>query len=394
MTDVISRLGLRRMTARDTGEVHRVATPLELLFDLVFVVAVSQASQNLHHLISDDHVGQGVLSYLMVFFAIWWAWMNFTWFASAFDTDDWLYRVLTIVQMAGVLVLAAGVHAAMVDFDFLVVTWGYVIMRLALVAQWLRAAASDPSMRRAALRFAVGIAVVQVFWVARMYVLDGEAQFWSFFVLVAAELLVPVWGESAGRTSWHPHHIAERFGLFTLLLLGESLLASANAIIDALSEGEHVPELLSLAAAGLVVTAGIWWVYFAREQHGRLRGVRDGFGFGYLHYVIFAAVGAVSSGVEVELDEILGRAEVSHEIAGLSLTVPIAVVVASAWLILLRTQIAVWASGVVLVSAVLIAFAGLLPVGEYVVAAVLLVGVVIVIETDATARERASAVRA
>ncbi|TQJ32418.1 low temperature requirement protein A [Microbacterium sp. SLBN-146] len=394
MTDVISRLGLRRMTARDTGERHRVATPLELLFDLVFVVAVSQASQNLHHLISDDHVGQGVLSYLMVFFAIWWAWMNFTWFASAFDTDDWLYRVLTIVQMAGVLVLAAGVHAAMVDFDFLVVTWGYVIMRLALVAQWLRAAASDPSMRRAAMRFAIGISVVQVFWVARMYLLEGGAQFWSFFVLVAAELLVPVWGETAQRTSWHPHHIAERFGLFTLLLLGESLLASANAIIDALGEGEHVPELLSLAASGLIVTAGIWWVYFAREQHGRLRGVRDGFGFGYLHYVIFAAVGAVSAGVEVELDEILGHAEVSPEVAGLSLTVPIAVVVASAWLILLRTQIAGWASAIVLASAALIAGAGLLPVGEYVVAAMLLIGVVIVIETDATRRERASAVRA
>jgi len=71
--------------------------------------------------------------------------MNFTWFASAFDTDDWLYRVLTIVQMGGVLVLAAGVHDAMVSFDYAVVTWGYVIMRLAMVAQWLRAAASDPS---------------------------------------------------------------------------------------------------------------------------------------------------------------------------------------------------------------------------------------------------------
>ena len=93
MTDVLTRIGLRRMTSRNPSEPHRVATPLELLFDLVFVVAVAQASQNLHHLISDDHVGQGVLSYLMVFFAIWWAWMNFTWFASAFDTDDWLYRV-------------------------------------------------------------------------------------------------------------------------------------------------------------------------------------------------------------------------------------------------------------------------------------------------------------
>src|SRR3546814_13727939 len=84
--------------------------------------------------------------------------MNFTWFASAFDTDDWLYRVLTILQMGGVLVLAAGVHDAMVDGEYTVVTWGYVVMRLAMVAQWLRVAASDPSSRGTALRMAAGIA--------------------------------------------------------------------------------------------------------------------------------------------------------------------------------------------------------------------------------------------
>ena len=394
MPDVISRIGLRRMTARDADAPHRVATPLELLFDLVFVVAVSQASQNLHHLISDDHTGQGVLSYLMVFFAVWWAWMNFTWFASAFDTDDWLYRVLTIVQMGGVLVLAAGVHAAMVDFDFLVVTWGYVIMRLAMVAQWLRAAASDPASRRTALRFAVGISIVQVLWVARIYLLDDAAQFWTFFVLVALELLVPVWGESAGRTSWSPHHIAERFGLFTLLLLGESLLASANALFDALGEGEHIGELIGLGVSGLVITAGIWWVYFAREQHGRLRGVSAGFRFGYLHYVIFAAVGAVSAGVEVEIDEITGHAHVSGVVAGLALTLPVAIVLVSAWIILLRTSIAPWASALVLAGAVLIALAGLLPAGEYAVAAALLAGVVVVIETDAVRRSPSISARA
>ena len=91
---------------------------------------------------------------------------------------------------------------------------------------------------------------MQVLWLARMYLLDEPWQFWTFFVLVAAELAVPVWAESHRRTSWHPHHIAERFGLFTLLLLGESLLASANAMIDALGEGEHIPELLALAACG------------------------------------------------------------------------------------------------------------------------------------------------
>lgn len=376
------------MAARDAAQPHRVATPLELLFDLVFVVAVSQASQNLHHLVSDDHVGQGVLSYLMVFFAIWWAWMNFTWFASAFDTDDWLYRVLTIVQMCGVLVLAAGVHDAMVEFDFFIVTWGYVIMRLAMVAQWLRAAASDPASRGTALRFAAGIAVVQVLWVARMYLLDDGWQFWTFFVLVACELLVPVWAESTARTTWNPHHIAERFGLFTLLLLGESLLASANAVIDALGEGEHVPELIGLAASGVIVTAGIWWVYFAREQHGRLNGMRAGFVFGYLHFVIFAAVGAVSAGVEVEIDDITGHALVSGTVAGLSLTLPVAIVVASAWVILLRTSIAPGASVVVVVGAVLIGLSGLLPTGEYIVAAALMVVVVVAIEADAVRRER------
>lgn len=70
--DVWTRAGLRRMVSRDRGERHRVASPLELLFDLVFVVAISQASSTLHELIAEDHVGQGVLAYLMVFFAVWW----------------------------------------------------------------------------------------------------------------------------------------------------------------------------------------------------------------------------------------------------------------------------------------------------------------------------------
>ena len=384
MTDVLARMGLQRMISRDTAEPNRTATPLELLFDLVFVVAVSQASQNLHHLISDDHVAQGVLSYLMVFFAIWWAWMNFTWFASSFDTDDWLYRVLTILQMGGVLVLAAGVHAAMVDFDYTVMTWGYVIMRLAMVAQWLRAAASDPPSRPTALRFAVGIAVVQALWVARVYLFDDGTQFWTFFVLVAAEFAVPLWAESRRRTAWHSHHIAERFGLFTLILLGESLLASANAMFDALAKGDNVPQLLGLAASGLLVTAGIWWLYFAREQHERLGGMRSGFTFGYFHYVVFAAAGAVSAGMEVEIDEITGHTEVSHTVAGLSLTLPIAVFAVAAWAILLRTLVARSASATVVLCGVLIGIAGLLPAGEYLAAAALLAVIVVVVEVDAS----------
>jgi low temperature requirement protein LtrA len=329
-----------------------------------------------------------VIAYLMIFFAVWWAWMNFTWFASAFDTDDWLYRVTTIVQMAGVLVLAAGVHDAMVEFDFTLATLGYVIMRLAMVTQWLRAAASDPASRPTALRMAGGITLVQVLWVARIALFDETGQFWTFFVLMGLELIVPIWAESRGRTRWHPHHIAERFGLFTLLLLGESLLASASALIDALAEGEHVGELLWLAASGVALTAAIWWIYFAREQQDRLTNLRSGFTFGYFHYVIFGAVGAVSAGVEVEIDELTGHAEISDAVAGLALTLPVAIFLAAVWAVLLRGRVAGWVSGVILVAVVVTAASGLLASGEYVVVALVMVAVVVALEVDGARRVR------
>ena len=109
---------LRPMRARDSDEQHRSATPLELFFDLCFVVAVAQAAGSLHHALVEDHLKQAALGYPMVFFAIWWAWMNFTWFSSAYDTDDVVYRLATLVQIAGVLILAAGVPRAFNDQNF------------------------------------------------------------------------------------------------------------------------------------------------------------------------------------------------------------------------------------------------------------------------------------
>ncbi|HET7720442.1 MAG TPA: low temperature requirement protein A, partial [Acidimicrobiales bacterium] len=93
------------MRPRDPGQAHRAATPLELFFDLTFVVAVAQCAASLHHAVAADHAGDVAFAYPATFFAIWWAWMNFTWFASAYDVDDTLYRIATFVQMAGVLVL-------------------------------------------------------------------------------------------------------------------------------------------------------------------------------------------------------------------------------------------------------------------------------------------------
>src|SRR5687767_4809379 len=135
------------MAARATDEPHRVASQLELLFDLTFVIAIASLTGQFSHALADGHALEELVPFLQVFFAIWWAWVNFTCFASSFDTDDVPFRLLTLVQMTGVLVLAAGVPAAFAGGDFSAVTGEYVIMRLGLVAQWLRAASEDPLSR-------------------------------------------------------------------------------------------------------------------------------------------------------------------------------------------------------------------------------------------------------
>ncbi|MGW1463318.1 low temperature requirement protein A [Streptomyces sp. NPDC002308] len=316
---------LRTMRARDPDEEHRASTPLELLFDLTFVVAVSQAAAQLHHALAEDHVGSGLVGYAAVFFAIWWAWMNFTWFASAYDTDDVPYRLVTLLQMAGVLVLAAGVPAAFQDGDFTVVVIGYVIMRVAMIAQWLRAASQHPEGRRCALRYASGIAVAQLGWVARLWVPDAW-QAATFVALVLVELSVPAWAESRGNnTSWHPEHIAERYGLFTIIVLGEVILASLAAVQSAVSDHGLTTAVLLIAIGGLLLVFGLWWMYFTGGEIG-LPTLRSALTWGYAHYGVFASLAALGAGLEAAVDATEHHAHLPERTASLAVAVPVAIV--------------------------------------------------------------------
>jgi low temperature requirement protein LtrA len=318
------------MIARSPHEPHRVATPLELFFDLVFVVAIAQAAAGLHHAIGDAHALDGLVGYLMVFFAIWWAWMNFTWFASAYDSDDTPYRVLVFVQITGALIMAAGVPDMFEHQAPNVATLGgYVVMRLALVTQWLRAAAADAERRTTALRYAGGVAVAQVAWVAA-----GVAAVWSgpvFLMLVALELAVPAWAERAGATTWHPHHIAERYGLLVVIVLGESILASTLAVQAALKSGETVLALTPIISGALLISFSMWWVYFDRPAHGLLTSLRKALTWGYGHYLIFAAVAAVGAGIAVSVDQVTGHGQVSARAAGYAVAIPVALYLVCLW---------------------------------------------------------------
>ncbi|MET7950949.1 low temperature requirement protein A [Micromonospora sp. NPDC005324] len=357
----------RPMRPHRRDEPHRAATPLELFFDLCFVVAVAQAAGNLHHAVSEDQIGHALARYLMVFFAIWWSWMNFTWFASAYDTDDDLYRITTLVQIAGALIIAAGVPAAFTDGDFSVITYGYVVMRLAAVVHWSRAAIGDPAHRAAATRYAIGVTVVQLGWLLRL-LLPAEWGIAAFVLLALADLAVPAVAERPGMTPWHPAHITERYGLFTLIVLGEAVGAVSLAIQDGLDAGEH--DLWSLAAAGAVIVFALWWLYFDRPNKAPDRQPYSLI-WGYGHYLIFAAVAAAGAGLSVSVDYERHLAHISERTAGYAVAVPVAVFLLTVWVLHVRRQ----QHGAVVVAFPVVALLALLaplgPAPVYAVAALL-----------------------
>jgi low temperature requirement protein LtrA len=127
-------------------------------------------------------------------------------------------------------------------------------------------------------------------------------------------------------TRWHPEHIAERYGLFTLIVLGEVILAATTAIQEALSTEGASAALFGVAAGGLLLVSGLWWMYFLRSAGDGLRETpRIAFLWGYGHYVVFAAVGALGAGLEVATDAVLHEAHAGARTAAFAVAVPVAV---------------------------------------------------------------------
>jgi low temperature requirement protein LtrA len=314
------------MRPRDPQEQHRVASPLELFFDLVFVVAIASNGAELHHGLSEGHTAD-LLKFLLVFFAIWWAWMNYTWFASAYDCDDVSYRLLTFVIMTGSLMLAAGIGDLFDDGQSGLAVSGYAVMRFAMVGLWLRAAHGDPDGRGTALRYAVCIALVQVLWILRL-LLDGEVVLYvTFLVLVVLELLVPVVAERRVRTPFHPHHITERYALFTIIVLGEVVLAAVQAVAGALGHGMGL-DLAGVVVGGLLIVYALWWIYFKRDHLELFEGpFRHNLTAGYGHYLVFVSVAGTGAALAASVDVATHESHASVRFVAVALAVAVSLYV-------------------------------------------------------------------
>jgi len=291
----------RHMAGRDVHEAHRSSTPLEALFDLTTVVAVAAAATRLHHGLVEGHLREAGLEFFQSFFSIWWPWMSYSWFASAYDTDDVPFRFATLVQMIGVLFIAAGITEA--AGDGLAGTIGFFLMRAALVAQWWRASIEHPEGRATCRRYAIGIGLLQVLWLARMAAAPTDWLFPLFLLLAALELAIPVWAARAGDTPWHAHHVTERYGLLTIILLGECMVAAANAMSGVLAVEGWSIDLMAVSVGIVGLILGLWWAYFLVPFAQVLHFRRErGFLWGYGHALVFGTLAVLGGVLEVAVD--------------------------------------------------------------------------------------------
>jgi len=326
------------MLGRDPEESRRAATPLEALYDLTFAAAFGIAAGQFAHYLAIDHARTAVAGFVFATFAICWAWVNYSWFASAYDTDDWVCRLFTMMQMVGVIVLALGLQQMFASIDHgkslhnEVMVAGYVVMRVAMVFLWARAARDDPARRRVAQTYIATISVSQVGWVLLVVAHFPVAITMAVAVLVLlVELTGPIVAErkkGRGGTPWHPHHIAERYGLLVIITLGEGVIGTVTAL-DAVVNG---PAGWSVAAAlvaiaGIGLTFGIWWMYFAIPFGEVLHAKRArAFSFGYGHLPIFAGIAATGGGLRVAAEYLEHRTALGPVATVLSVAIPVAVV--------------------------------------------------------------------
>lgn len=325
---------LRPMRGRDPLEVHRASTPLELLFDLTFVVAFGVAGNEFAHLVAEGHIGSGLAGFAFAMFAIVWAWINFSWFASAYDTDDWLYRVTTMVQMVGVIILALGLPQMFASIDHggelnnTVMVFGYIVMRIAMVAQWARAAVADPAHRPAAISYIVTLIGAQVGWIAVLLApLDAGQTFIFGSALVVIEMSGPVLAERLqGGTPWHVHHIVERYGLLVIITLGEGVIGTVASISAVVGHQGWSTDAVLVAVAGVGLTFGLWWMYYILPS-AEILGVarRRSFVWGYGHLVVFAALAAVGAGLHVAAYFIEGESAIGAVGTVLALALPVGI---------------------------------------------------------------------
>lgn len=284
-----------RLWPADAGA-HRRVTWMELFFDLIFVAAVAEVGKPL----AEDYTLPGLLRYAFLFVLIWWAWSGHTLFSTRFDTDDLVQRVLTLVQCFIAAVMAANASDALDSRSSAGFGAAYAAMRIVLVLQYLRAR-RVPETRSLTTRYAAGFGVAALLWLASAF-LEVPERYWVWGAALALDFATPWLAvEHSRRFPPDAAHFPERFGLFTIILLGECVASVMRGIES--QEYWSFPAA-STAFAGMSFAFVLRWWYFdvahaASERHIRSR--RDDRRFHVWHYAhlpLFLGIAVAGVGFE------------------------------------------------------------------------------------------------
>lgn len=285
----------------------RSASRLELFFDLAYVLVVAQLATAL----ADDLSWRGAATFCGLFAVTWWSWVSITLYANRFDTDDVLYRLAKLGSAFAVAVLAASATEA-VGVQSHIFALGYLATRLVLLALYVRAWRHVTRARRTCRAHLLGTGAGASFWAVSLLV-PTPARFVLWAAGIAVEIALPlVLTRTANDAPLHVQHLPERFGLFVILVLGESVAA----VVIGMSEADwRVPSVV-VAAVGFVLTSALWWSYFdlggaAGEQQlqdhedTRSRAVADRYVGGHLPLLLGLAL--VGVGIEQYVAHPLGE---------------------------------------------------------------------------------------
>ncbi len=278
-------------------------TPLELFFDLVFVLAITQCTS----LMSAHPTWQGLAQGVLVLGVLWWSWCGYAWLTSVVDPEEGAVRIALFAAMAALLVVAICVPEA---FDSLALEFAlaYGAVRAAHIALFMLASRDDPALRQSTLGLAGGTAVgVGLLLVASL--LDGLPQAAVWCLALALDMAEPFFFGSAG---WKlvPGHFAERHGLIIIIALGESIVA-----IGVGAEAHLTAGIAAAAAIGVTLAAALWWIYFdvvalvsarrlARTPEGRERNELARDSYSYLHFPMVAGIVLVALGLKKTIGDV------------------------------------------------------------------------------------------
>jgi low temperature requirement protein LtrA len=283
-----------KLRREECEEEDRKVTWLELFFDLIFVVAIAQLAHNFR----EDFSLVGLAKLGVLFVPVWWCWIGATFYDTRFDNDGLVDRLITLMQMAIAASLAANIHHGL-DSSFVGFTLSYIAFRGVLICQYLHAGYHVPQARLLTNWFAIGFTISLVFWLASVFVsFPWRYLLWGLGLMI--DFATPLSaGKRVAKVPPNMAHTTERIGLFTIIVLGESIVS----VVSGVSELAWTPTSIAIALLGLSIAFSFWWMYFDTVDESPLHAMRTGqmkIALTWLYSHLPLAVGLTATGVGVE----------------------------------------------------------------------------------------------